>query len=143
MRSLDQLARLQRWTLDEVRQRLARLEGLRDGLQLDLSRIEKQMENEAAAARATPEAASVYPAFIAGAVAQRGKLLASLEELDKSIATTRDELAEAFQETKRYEVVAENHRRRQAEIRAKREQAQLDELGLDPHRRRTSVDATG
>ncbi len=54
----------------------------------------------------------------------------ALSEIQQEEAGARDILAEAFEEQKKYEQVAENMRLAAARERARREGAVLDELGL-------------
>jgi flagellar biosynthesis chaperone FliJ len=61
---------------------------------------------------------------------RRAKLAADLRGIAQEEQGARDALAFAFEEQKKYEKLAENARVAAAQILAKRETAELDELAL-------------
>jgi flagellar protein FliJ len=133
--ALDQLVRLHRWTLDEKRQKLADLERFRSKLLDNIEALEAELTREQAAAERSTLASFSLPAFIKATVERRRKIEGSIAEVDRSIAAARDEIAEAFQEFKRYETAHGNHLRRESQKQSRREQTAADELAIDLHRR--------
>ena len=79
------------------------------------------------------------PAFIKATIDRRRKIEGSISEVDRSIAAAREEIAEAFQEFKKYETAHGNHLRREALKQSRREQTASDELGIELHRRQARV----
>lgn len=143
MTALDQLVRLHRWTLDEKRQKLAELERFRAKLLSNIENLEADLACEQAAAERSPLSSVSLPAFIKATVDRRRKIEESVAEVDKSIGAARDEITLAFQEFKKYETAHDNHQRREALKRARREQTAADEMGLDIHRRQAARGAAG
>ena len=135
MTALDQLVRLHRWTLDEKRQKLAELERFRSKLLDNVEALEAELAREQVAAERSTIASMSLPAFIKATIDRRRKIEGSIVELDRSIAAARDEIAEAFQEFKKYETAHGNHLRREAQKQSRREQVAADELAIDLHRR--------
>ena len=138
MTAIDQLVRLHRWNLDEKRQKLADLERLRERLlgNIETIKIERQREKQLAAGSEITHI--TLPAFIRASLERQRKIEESVEEVDRSIAAARDEIAEAFQEFKKYETAHGNHQRREAAKRSKREQMVADEMSLETHRRQVA-----
>ena len=138
MTAIDQLVRLHRWNLDEKRQKLADLERLRDRLVGNMDSIKTDLQREREAATVSDVTSITLPAFIRATLARLEKIEESIAEVDRSIAAARDEITEAFQEFKKYETAHDNHQRREAQKRSKREQSVADELSLEIHRRQAA-----
>ncbi|MEQ8357341.1 MAG: flagellar FliJ family protein [Kiloniellaceae bacterium] len=138
MTALDQLVRLHRWTLDEKRQKLAELERFRVKLLGNIETLEAELAREQLAAERAQVSSISLPAFIKATIDRRRKIEDSIVEIDRSIATAREEISLAFQEFKKYETAHGNHQRREAVKRNRREQAAADELSIDLHRRQAA-----
>ena len=141
MTALDQLVRLHRWTLDEKRQKLAELERFRIKLLANIETLEADLAREQAAAERSPVSSVSLPAYIKATVERRRKIEGSIAEVDRSIAAAREEITQAFQEFKKYEMAHGNHERREAMKRARKEQASADEMSLEIHRRQANGSA--
>lgn len=63
-----------------------------------------------------------------------------LEMVRAEIVRAREELAEAYNELKTFEITQRERDRRAQEERDKKEQAFLDEVGLNIHRRKDKQD---
>ena len=136
MTALGSLVRVHSWALNEKRQTLAGLEELSDKLRQDLENLEAELQHEQSAAASSVEGTIAFPAFVAAALERRKKLRVSIANLDLAIEAAREEVREAFQEVKKYELARDNHDKRERERIAKREQNALDELGVNLHRRK-------
>lgn len=125
------LIRVNEWTVDERRRELgARLREL-DELETALANLEKEVIHEQQIASSQPEVAGfIYGSYADGVIHRREQFQAHIEAKEKEIAVARDALSEAYVELKKYEVVHENQRRLDAEEQARREQIEIDELGL-------------
>jgi flagellar protein FliJ len=134
--ALDSLIRLHRWQVDERRRHLADLEGLAAQLTEEHHRLDRDEAREQAAAAASPEAAFAYAAYARQLIDRRRKLAQSQAEVAEQIERSRAALAEAFQEVKRYEIMAANRTRQQQRREARREQRVRDDLGAEAVRRR-------
>ena len=139
MSSLDSLLRLHRWALDEKRQKLMGLERLQDRMLKDMKALEEELARESrAAALAGDEVGLAYPGYAASVMQRRQRLEASIAELSRSIEAAREEVAESYQDFKKYETAQSNQERRKDLRRRQREQREADDLGLELHRRRAA-----
>ena len=141
MKSLDNLIRLHKWQLDEKRRNLAELEKLREALQLDLVKLAADLAREGALADTAGDGTLAagtlaFPGWMAATLARRDKINASIVESEQRILTAKEEVGEAFAEVKRYEQVAEARDRRARDSLNRRLAAEMDEAGLEGHRRK-------
>jgi flagellar FliJ protein len=139
VKGLDQLIRLHRWRLDEKRQVLAELERLAARLRQEMADLEREVANEQKIAAASPETMVTYGHYANAVIGRRATLTQSLSEIEGRTRAALDEVAQAFRELKKYELV-KSRRDRSAEDKEKRQQqAVLDELGLTLYRRQEEV----
>ena len=136
MSALDNLVRISRWHLDEARQKLGDLERLEVRLGDDIRRLDANLLAEQQAAQESDIARTAYPAFAQAQKVRRQRLERSIADVQAQIARAREAVADAYREAKKYELARDNER---ARTRAKRERAQaaeMDEMGLQLHRRK-------
>ena len=136
MSALGSLVRVHSWALDEKRQTLTGLEKLSEKLHKDLDGLEAELQQEKSAASGSIEGTIAFPAFVAVVLERRKKLRVSIATLDLAIEAARDEVQEAYQDVKKYELARDNGERRERDRLALRERKTLDELGATLHRRR-------
>jgi flagellar export protein FliJ len=136
-KGLKTLIRLSKWNVDEKQRVLVALQGREDEILSWIKQSEEQLkEEQRIAADDSTGVGFSYGAFANAWLGRRQQLFAMLEMVRAEIIRARDELAEAFNELKTYEITQrERDRRAQAE-RDKKEQAFLDEIGLNIHRRK-------
>ncbi|MDO8607770.1 MAG: hypothetical protein Q7R40_14630 [Phaeospirillum sp.] len=136
-KGLKTLIRLSKWTVDEKQRILVGLQGREDEILSWIKQSEEQLkEEQRVAAEDSTGVGFSYGAFANAWLGRRQQLFAMLEMIRAEIIRAREELAEAFNELKTYELTQrERDRRAQAE-RDKKEQAFLDEIGLNIHRRK-------
>ncbi len=139
MKSMRQLVRLHRWKLNERRQKLVELEELAVKMRREIDRLDERMTAESRTAEASAEIAIAYPSYVSAMLDRRKKLDHSIAEVELSVAQARDEVSEAFQELKRYELALQNKEQRLAAKVRQREQAQMDAQGAAAHRRQAAV----
>ena len=139
MTALDQLVRLHRWNLDEKRQKLAELERFRAKMTSNIESLEAELEREQTLAAHSQIASISLPSFIKATIDRRRKIEDSIVGIDLSINAVRDEIAQAFQEFKKYETAHGNHERREAAKQSRREQVAADEQSIDQHRRQAAA----
>ncbi len=135
MSALGSLVRVHTWALNEKRQTLAGLEKLAEKLHHDLEGLEADLRQERSAATDSIEGTIAFPAFVAAALERRKRLRVSIANLDLAIEASREEVREAYQEVKKYELARDNHERRERDRIALRETKALDELAMTLHRR--------
>ncbi len=136
MSALASLVRVHTWALNEKRQTLAGLEELADKLHGDLEALEAELQREQSAATGSIEGTIAFPAFVAAALERRKRLRVSIANLDLGIEAAREEVREAYQEVKKYELARDNDERREQEKLALTERKDLDELGATLHQRK-------
>ena len=136
MKTLETLIKLAGVKLDERRRALQQKVSAEQELKDALSTLERRVAEERAAAASLEDAAFAYSAFAADAADKRKTLDATIAEAGKAVEAARDHLAEAFEEQKRYEITRDRRQLAEAQEQAKQERKELDELGLERHRRK-------
>ena len=137
--NLKSLIRLNEWQVDEKRLKLGSLLRALENLEGQLTRLESTLKKEQALAAESPdEAGFLYGGYARAVIRNRRLLRAAVVDSEKEIVTAREELGEAYLELKKYETVQAEQERIEAEEAARKEQAAIDEVGLQAfmHRRR-------
>lgn len=136
MSGLDQLIRLQRWTLDEKRRQASDLELLIERLATDIANLDRQVQREIAAARDSIEMQRALPGYRDAMKDRRARLDKSLTDLKDELAKLQEKISEAFSDLKKTEQTVKNREQRQRLADRRREQVASDEIGLQMHRRK-------
>ncbi|HEX6118467.1 MAG TPA: hypothetical protein VFZ03_03385 [Dongiaceae bacterium] len=136
MSGLDQLMRLQRWTLDEKRRQASDLELLIERLIQDVSQLDAAVEREIEASRANLELQRALPGYRQVMKGRRARLDKSLVDLRGELDKLREQITAAFSELKKTEQTVKNREQRQRLAERRKEQAISDEIGLHLHRRK-------
>ena len=141
MTNLHPLIRLHRWQLDEKRRALAELEALAERLRGQVASLDDELTREQAFAAEAEEPPQGFGAYAQAMLDRKARLAESIAEVDQQIAASQEQIAEAFQELKRFELVQEDRDRR-AEARQKRRETQTyDEIGASRFQRRKEATA--
>lgn len=138
MSSLETLIRLHRWHLDEKRRAVSELQSLVQSLDDQIDRIDAEIvaERDAATIKDNPAATMTFGAYMKATDLRREKLQASLKQAKHELAVAQEEINEAFQTVKRFEVVRDDRTAR-ATLRNRRiEGAALDEIAVSAHERK-------
>ncbi len=135
MKSRETLIRLHRFQVDEKRRQVADIEAMI----ADFRRMEQDLEHQITTEQERSGISDVthfaYPTFAKAAMDRRSNLLASIEELEGQLAEAKEEFTESYSELKKYELMQEKEvDRRRGELSAI-EQRELDEIGMEAHRR--------
>tara|TARA_R110002167_G_scaffold102519_4_gene265897 strand:+ start:305 stop:748 length:444 start_codon:yes stop_codon:yes gene_type:complete len=138
---MQTLIRLHRWQLDELRRRLAPLESEREilvkrGLSL-LESLDRE-RHAVAAGNGTPADLQSFKDRVMFEHERIGEQLARIEQ---SVEQLREQMAEAFQDVKKFEITEERRRANEHREMLRRDQLQLDEIGLSGHFRRGLEDS--
>jgi flagellar FliJ protein len=131
--SLLTLARTQRWELDQLRREAGELHRLRNELLQRDADLVASLEREGQISTGIDGGAG-FGLYLHQVSLQRETIGQSLAELDSKLDEMQDRIAAVFQEAKRYEVMAERMQERRRQVERRREQAELDEIGLNNHR---------
>jgi flagellar FliJ protein len=136
MSGLDQLMRLQRWTLDEKRRQATDLELLIERLIQDINKLDEQVEREIEASRADLELQRALPGYRGVMRSRRERMDKSLVDLRSELEKLREQITEAFSDLKKTEQTQKNRQQRQRLAERRKDQAISDEVGLQQHRRK-------
>jgi flagellar export protein FliJ len=132
---LQTLIRLHEWKVDEKRRQLGELIRLLDGLEEQARRLEEEVAREQKVAAAAPTGAGyTYGDYALAVIERRERLKESIAQAEKAVEQAREELRAAYRELKSFQVTQANRRRREEDERNRREQAVLDEIGLQTFR---------
>jgi flagellar FliJ protein len=131
MKSRKSLIQLRRFEVDERRQTVADIEAMMGELQQMVIDLERQIEVEQEKAGVSDVNHFAYPTFAKAAIARRDNLKNSCAELEVKLEEARDQLAEAFEELKKVELIEERDAERVRVHEAAKEQAELDEIGIN------------
>ena len=124
------LIRLSTYEAEVLQRRLAEIVERRLAVDLRLAILEAEGEAEAIFS-ADEAAAGLYRAgFLEGLRIRKARVQAEIDAIGLEELGARDVLAEAFETQKKYEQIAENMRLAEVKQVARRERAELDELGL-------------
>lgn len=124
------LIRLSTYEAEVLQRRLAEIVERRLAADLRLAILEAEGEAEAIFS-ADEAAAGLYRAgFLEGLRIRKARVQAEIDAIGLEELGARDVLAEAFETQKKYEQIAENIRLTEVKQVARRERAELDELGL-------------
>jgi len=136
MRNRESLIRLHRFQVDEKRRKVAELETMLAEFRNRERELESQVQTEQRKAGISDVAHFAYPMFAKSVIRRRENILNSISDISQQIEAAKEELAQAFQELKKYEIMQEGRKRRIRKEVTHIEQAHLDGVALDMHRRR-------
>jgi flagellar FliJ protein len=136
MSGLDQMLRLQKWTLDEKRRQATDLEALIERLRSDIRRLDDEVANEVEAARNDLELQRVLPDYKRMMAERRERIEKSVSDLTSELEKLREQIMESFAELKKTEQTIANRQQRQRVAQRRRDQSRADEVGLQLHRRK-------
>ena len=135
MSGLDQMLRLQKFTLDEKRRQAADLDALIERLRGDVRRLDEDVAREIETARGNLELERALPEYRKVMAERRERILKSIADLSAELEKLRDQIMESFSELKKTEQTIANRQQRQRNAQRRRDQIRADEVGLDLHRR--------
>ncbi len=135
IKTIASLKRLSRLELNEKRRHVAALHDDVEGIRDHAKTLESSLLSEQKAAAQNPDTALFYGSYAQSVVTRRNALAQQAIKTEKRLEEEMDTMKDCFRESKRHEII-ENRRRaaNQAE-QDKRDQDQLDELGINNHRR--------
>ncbi len=129
MKSRETLIRLRRFDVDEHQQKVADIEAMIADFRQMADDLERQIEVEQERAGVSDVNHYAYPTFAKAAIQRRENLLASIGDLEAKLDSAREDLAEAFEELKKVELIQERDAERNRVYASAIEQSELDEIG--------------
>jgi flagellar export protein FliJ len=136
MKSRDTLIRLKRFQVDEKRRRVAQIEMMIADFERMAAELEAEIASEEKKAGIADAAHFAYPTYAKAAAQRRDNLLQSAANLKGELNEAQEELAEAFEELKKVEILEDRERNAERAAAGAREQAAMDEIGLSRARLR-------
>lgn len=136
MKSRDTLIRLKRFHVDEKRRRVSQIETMIAEFQRMASDLDREIAAEQQRAGIHDVTHFAYPTYARAAGQRRDNLLRSADDMKGQLAEAQDELAEAFEELKKVELLDERDQAREKTAEKVRDQQSMDEIGLQTHSRR-------
>lgn len=140
MKSRESLIRLNRFQVDERRRQVAELETMLEEFRRREHDLDQQVQAEQEKAGISDIAHYAYPMFAKSMRDRRENILQSISDVSLQLESAKDDLASAYRELKKYELIEESRKRRVRGKLARIEQQELDEVALAIHRR-TSIEA--
>ena len=130
-KSVATLIRINELTVDERRRELGEHLIELDDLEAALNRLEKEVVDEQRIAATQPQTAGfLYGAYADSVTHRREQFQLTIASKQQEITVARDALSDAYRELKKYEVIYQNQQSKEAEEQARKDQVDLDELGL-------------
>jgi flagellar protein FliJ len=134
MKPRDALMQLKRFEVQEKRRKVAEIEAMINEFNLMAADLDRQIAIEQERAGVSDTNHYAYPMLAKANIQRRDNLLASAADLEAKLANVRDNLAEAFEEVKKIELLED--RLKLEQIRAA--QAELDQVAGNIHHRAAS-----
>ncbi len=130
MKWAKSLIRISNHEVETVQKRVAEIADRRMAIEMQIAALEAELIAERENAARYAEAGIYLNGFEEGVRVRRTALQQRLAAVEIEETGARDALAEAFETLKKYEHVVTAARAAQAKEEARRETAELDELGL-------------
>ena len=126
----DSLIRISNHEVETLQKRLADVVERRQTAEMRVATLDAESEAEAMRAQGDVEAGWYMIGFRQGSKIRRDQALLEIDQILIEEAGARDALAQAFENLKKYEHVAEAAKVARIKLAGKLETAALDELGL-------------
>ena len=141
MANLKSLIRLRKHTVDQKQKFLAELYRQAEELEAKKASYEEKLkkERELLEEQEMLEALAWYGRFASGIKAQIDLLNKDLSNMEQRIEIARADLRNAFAELKKIEITAERRREAEKKEELAKENKELDDIGIDSHRRKKST----
>ncbi len=134
--SLTAAARRLDMPLASVSRKVAELEIMLTEFQSRERELDRHVKAEQERAGISDVAHFAYPMFAKSVMRRRENILQSIQGLERQLEDAKEELAGAFRELKKYELMEDNRKRKVRKEVMRVEQIQTDEVALNIHRRR-------
>lgn len=129
MKSRETLIRLKRFQVDEKRRQVAQIEAMVAEFERMANDLEREISVEQDRAGIADPGHFAYPTYAKAAIQRRDNLKRSAQELHGQLEDARGQLADAFEELKKVEILEERDQVRSRGVESAREQAEMDRIG--------------
>ena len=107
MKSRESMVQLRRFDVDEKQQKVADIEAMIQDFSQMVVDLDRQIEVEQERAGVTDVNHYSYPTFAKAAIQRRDNLSASIEDLGVKLNAAREDLADAFEDLKKVDLINE------------------------------------
>ena len=139
MKRGETLLRLKRFRVDDLKRRMATLDGMKADLERKLTDLDDNVTRERQRAGDSDIGRLAFPSFLRSIEARRENLRTTLKEIEREHEAAQADLSNAFQDLKSLEIANEQQAKRLNEMQARRSQARLDEMALVRHLRKHAL----
>lgn len=139
MKRADALLRLKRFRVDDLKRRLATLDGMRSDVERKLTDLDDSVTREKNRAGDSDIGRLAFPSFLRSIEVRRENLKTTLKEIERERTLAHDDLTGAFQDLKSFEFANEQQIKRANELEARRTQSRMDEMAIVRHLRKHAV----
>jgi len=130
MKSRDTLIRLRKFQVDEKRRRTAQIEAMIAEFDRMCADLDREIRTEQERAGIHDPAHFAYPTYAKAAAQRRENLKRSTDDLKAQLDAAQAELAEAFEELKKVELLNERDQVAERAAENAAEQRELDTIGI-------------
>ena len=130
MKSRETLIRLRKFQVDEKRRRTAQIESMIAEFERMTADLDREIKSEQDKVGISDPAHFAYPTYAKAAKQRRENLVRSVDDLKVQLDSAKAELAEAFEELKKVEILEGRESARERAAENAREQAEMDRIGL-------------
>jgi flagellar FliJ protein len=130
MKSRETLIRLRKFQVDEKRRRTAQIEMMIAEFERMTADLDREIKSEQEKVGISDPAHFAYPTYAKAAKQRRENLLRSVDDLKVQLDEAKAELAEAFEEMKKVELLNERDQANERAEQNAQEQRELDSIGI-------------
>ena len=135
-KTLRSLIRLYQFNVDEKRREVGGMIAVLNDLERQAGELEKKISEERAIAGASPEVAGIlFGNYTAHYILKRERIVAAIKGMEEKLEIGQEEMRESYRDLKGVELTQDARENREALKQARSEQAVLDEIGIEVHRR--------
>ncbi len=130
MKSRETLIRLKRFQVDEKRRRVLQIEAMIAEFGRMAADLDREIAAEEHRAGISDPAHFAYPTYARAAMQRKENLRRSAEELQAQLDSAKGDLALAFEELKKVEILEDRERSAERALENARDQAAMNQIGL-------------
>jgi flagellar export protein FliJ len=139
MKRRDTLVRLKRFRVDDLKRRLATLDGMKADLERKLFDLDESVNREKQRANDSDIGRLAFPSFLRSIDVRRENIRNSLCDIEREREQCQGELSAAYQDLKTFELAMEQEAKRAAEAEERRAQVRMDEMAIVRHLRKHAI----
>ena len=136
MKSITTLLRVKQREMDALKRQQGILENQREEVHSIIEGLANQLVSEMKAAQAMPDMAHFFGDYSATIKKRQEMMHGHLRRVEAELNKLTDQIRERFSEIKKYDLVLANWQKRRDDAVKKREQQEMDEVGLSGYARR-------